>query len=503
MRYIFRFLSSRIFNLILLITIQFILLFLLFFLISEFEVIPAIIIYIINTIVLLVVLNRKDDPSYRLLWTIVILLVPYVGGIIYLLFADKKAPKSMSVINTLELVNNNILEHKDINIDNTLINKQIKYLENHSHYPCYNNTLSKYYIDINDTLNDMLNDLENAKSFIFMEYFIVDKGYMLNKVLDVLKRKVKDNVKVYFMYDDAGCITTLPLKFKKELEQHGINTIIFSPLKPRLEIHMNNRDHRKITVIDNKIGYMGSFNLADEYINKINKYGYWKDSGVRFEGEAVLNLTVMFIQFYNSLCKDKLDYNDFKLSNNHIKDDSIVIPFSDSPTDKEDIGHNVHLNLINNAQKYIYIQTPYLILDYTLIQSLQMASKNGVEVIIVTPGIPDKKFVYELTKYNYLSLINDGIKIYEYTNGFLHSKTILVDDELALIGTINMDYRSYYLHYECGALLTNKDTIKTIKEDFNNNIINISKLVHKEDCTNISLFKRIYRAILNVFSPLI
>ena len=506
MRYILRILTSRIFNLILLISIQIILLMIFLGLVSRYKLIPAIITYIINAIVMLVVLNRKDDPSYRLLWTIVILILPYVGGAIYLLFADKKAPRSLMNMNTIVHYQKNIFVKKykltnSDNLENKII-KQFNYLQNRVGYPYYKNTNTKYYTSGEDAFNDILIDLSNAKHFIFLEFFIVDEGYMLDSILDILRKKVKENVKVYFMYDDAGCVTTLNNSFDRELRSYGIKCVRFSKLSPRLEIHMNNRNHRKILVIDNNIGYMGGFNIADEYINRKVKYGYWKDSGVRMEGEAVWNCTAMFIQFYNSISKvEILEFNSFKLPTN-IKSNDVVCPFSDSPTDQEDVGHNVHMNLISNASRYVYIHTPYLVLDYTMEQTLILAAKNGVEVVITTPHIPDKKFVFEMTRSNYLNLIESGIKIYEFTPGFLHSKTIVVDDNIALIGTINMDYRSYFLHYECGTLITNKDSIEAIRDDYINTI-KVSKEITLDDCRNVHPIKKLYRAILNIFAPMI
>lgn len=506
MRYILRVLSSRIFNLVLLLIIQIMLLTMFVLLVSKFKIIPTIISYIINFIILLIVINRKDNPSYRLLWTMLILLVPYVGGIIYIIFGDKKAPKSLTNINIISLYNNNILKHKykindKDNIDKT-ISKQFNYIQENIKYPYYKNTNTKYYNDGESVFKDIIEDLKNAKHYIFIEFFIVDNGYLLDTILDILKEKVKENVLVYFMYDDAGCVTTLSRYYYKKLRSYGIKCEVFNKLKPRLEINMNNRNHRKLIVIDNQIGYMGGFNLADEYINKKVKYGYWKDNGIKLTGEAVYSMTVMFIQFYNAITKDsKIDYNKFNIPTNIISND-IVCPFSDSPTDIEDVGHNVHINLINNATKYIYIHTPYLILDYTMTQSLILAAKNGIDVIITTPHIPDKKFVFELTRYNYLTLLENGVKIYEFTPGFLHSKTIVCDDNIALIGTINMDYRSYFLHYECGVLITSPNTIKTIKQDYIDTL-NKSQQITIQQCKNIGILRRIYRAILNVISPLI
>ena len=506
MKQIIRILSSRIFKISFLIVLQILILCTLFWFLSITSNLFIIVTNILNIVLVIYVFNSKVNPGYRILWIIVILGIPYIGGICYILFAQKKVPAALSGIQTTKLIEENLLSYDpSIAKDNTLdihYKRQFDYIQNQSGFPIYKNTNLNYYGDINDLLKQLLIDIRSAKHFIFIEFFIICEGYMFNSILDELLKKVREGVKVYMLYDDAGCLTTLPSDFESKLNDLGISCLIFNKLKPRLYVHLNNRNHRKIIVVDNEIAYMGGFNLADEYINKYKKYGEWKDCGIRLNGEAVYNCTVMFIQFYNAISKnDKLKYNDFKFDCK-ISNPYFVLPFSDSPTDDENLGFNTHLNLINNAKKTLYIQTPYLILDSTLLEALCRASKNNVEIIINTPHIPDKPLVLEVTRNYYKELLEANIKIYEFTPGFLHSKVLVADNNIALIGTINMDYRSYFLHYECGVLINDKHTINDIVKDFNDTIA-LSQNIKISDIDNISLYKRVLRLGLNVVSPLL
>jgi len=309
------------------------------------------------------------------------------------------------------------------------------------------------------------------------------------------------------MYDDGGllgCTTLTPFDPKKELESVGVHVTVFSPITIHLSLlsKANNRDHRKICVIDNKYAYTGGYNIADEYPNYEEVFGYWKDTGVLLEGEAVGSYTVMFIQYYNAFAEVKLSYGEH-LYNIHSKEnDSFVLAFTDSPTDKEDIGRNVHMSLINNAKRYVYIHTPYLIIDYDMTVSLIRAAKTGVEVIITVPHIPDKKAVFQVTKSNYEKLVRGGVKVYEFTPGFIHSKMFIVDDKIALNGTINMDFRSYYLHYETGVLIANDPEIMKMKEDYLDTL-KISQEMTEENIEETSFLVRKFRELLSVFAPLL
>jgi len=512
LKLIYKFLFSRFFMMSQILLLQVILLFGLvwsFFNSSIYLEYGVILLYLLNAILVISIINRKFNPAFKLAWIAFMILVPGFGGIVYLMFANHKAPKSLSVgmlksLNESQGVLNQKEEYRDI-ISYDIAN-QFEYVSQKAYYPYYHNSDFNFYGTGEEAFGKMKEDLKKAKHFIFLEFFIVKPGEMYNQLKEILKEKVKEGVEVYFIYDDGGSLTTSNFNFQKDLESIGVKVAVFNPVSIRFMLlsKTNNRDHRKIVVVDNEVGYVGGINIADEYINLISRFGYWKDGAGRISGEAVKNLTVMFIQFFNACNKTNLDYNkytsigDIKLNNhNHIQ------PFSDSPADEEDVGHTVHLNLINQSRRYVYIETPYLIPDYSIVTALVAAAKRGVDVRIVVPAIPDKKSVYMVTQSNCRDLLKQGVKIYEYTPGFIHSKNIIVDDELALIGTINMDYRSYYLHYECGILVNGcGEEIKKMRDDFLNTC-GQSKQLESDELKQRSLIKAVIGDILNVFSPLL
>ncbi|MFQ9073340.1 MAG: cardiolipin synthase [Faecalibacillus faecis] len=342
---------------------------------------------------------------------------------------------------------------------------QMNYL-NQQRYPTYYGQDLKYFSLGDDAFEPLLEDLINAMKFIFMQFFIVDEVKMLTSVLDILKQKVQEGVEVRFMYDDVGSLTMLPRHYYRQLEKMGIQSVAFNPFVPFLSLAMNNRDHKKIVVVDGKIGFSGGFNLADEYINQRVKYGHWKDSGLMIHGEAVNSLTKLFLESWNVAKNSEEDYEKYYVHEENKENDGFGVPYGDSPLDDESVGENVYLNMINQSHDYLYITTPYLILDDNLQTALINASKRGVDVRIITPGIPDKKLVFRVTRSYYQTLMKHGIRIYEYTPGFIHAKNFLVDDKCATVGTINLDYRSLYLHFENGIYLYNNKILKDIKEDF-------------------------------------
>ena len=464
-------------------------------------------IYILNIYLVVKVVNRYSNTSYKLAWVIIILGLPLTGGIIYLMFAERKVPKQLRAKILEEVGEAKLLfKHQDIHFKDKHVEKIFNYVSRVSDYPYYQNTKIKHFKAGELFFEDLIERLDEAQEFVFIEMFIIKNGYMLNTLMDKLKECRSRGVKVYVLYDDGGNITCLPEHFEESLKSIGIEVCAFSPVSVRLSLlsRANNRSHRKIIVIDNKYAYTGGFNLADEYINKIVRFGYWKDTGILMHGEAVWNYTVTFIQFFNaSTVKEKqLNYLDFKLEHDFDKHDSIILPFSDSPTDDEDIGRSVHLSMIHSAKRYVYIQTPYLVIGYNFLTALTVAAKSGVEVILTVPHIPDKKSVFMVTRSNYETLLKAGVKIYEYTPGFVHSKMIVADDILAINGTINMDFRSYYLNYECGTLIYNDQEIIKMREDYLETIAK-SEEITLEKVKNVNPIVVIARAILNVFAPLL
>ncbi|MFI3284231.1 MAG: cardiolipin synthase [Erysipelotrichaceae bacterium] len=503
-----RLINSRMFQVTCLIILQACLLYLMLFIAIRLDTGLTTLLTILSALIVIYVLNKHGNPVYKMAWTIIILSIPLVGGVSYLLFGGRKMPKNLSRSMLKSLEESSIFQIQSKEADKLLyeldsnIQMQYRYVKDNASFPYHINTQTSYFPSGEAMLSQYLEDLKQAKHFIFLEYFIIEEGQMWDGVLAILKEKVSQGVKVYVMYDDAGCLETLDYHYDDYLKEIGIQAVIFNPISAKLVVTMNNRDHRKMTIIDNQIAYTGGINLADEYINQKQRFGYWKDSALRFEGEAVWNYTVTFIQFYNAIVKgEHLNYHDFKIEHDFIPSSSLVLPFSDSPTDEEEVGRSVHLNMINKARRYIYIHTPYLIIDHEIIVALSLARKNGVEVVISTPHIPDKWYAFGLTQNSYQELLSAGIKIYEFTPGFLHSKTFISDDEIALVGSINMDYRSYYLHYECGVLLNDPKTLESIKKDF------IDTFAQSQEITLASVeqtpfYKRVFRSILNLFSPL-
>lgn len=448
------------------------------------------------------IINRNDNPTYQMSWTILLLTIPPVGVVLYLLFGGKQVPKRLR-LKMKETYAKEVLVEDANTVDalNTMYprwDRLVNYLRINAQYPVHSNTKSVYLESGEKKFESMIYDLEQAREFIFMEYFIVKDGIVWQTVYDILARKVKDGVKVRLILDDWG--SALFSDLKKMVDKAGIETIFFNELKPQLAIEMNNRDHRKILVIDGKIGYVGGMNLADEYINIGSKFGHWKDTAVRIEGDAVYSLTLMFLQiyrYYTGKYEDPLLYK-YDFPKNEMMD-GFVLPYGDIPTDKRDIGLDVHLSMIYNAKDYIYIQTPYLIIGYEMIQALCNAARSGVDVRIIVPGVPDKKTVNQMTKANYDILVEHGVRIYEYTPGFVHSKTVVCDDEVCTVGTINMDFRSYYLHFECNILFIGNNIVQDCLKDVQETIL-VSKEVTMEQIQQNSIVTTWYRSVLRLFS---
>ncbi len=351
-------------------------------------------------------------------------------------------------------------------------------------------------------LEAMLKELEKANNFIFLEYFIVEEGYMWGRILEVLLRKVKEGVEVRFMYDGLCSLAILPYNYPKKIEKLGIRCKMFSPIKPALSTHQNNRDHRKILVIDGHTAFTGGMNLADEYINKKIRFGHWKDTGIMLKGDGVRSFTLMFLQMWNINEKEE-DYSKYLDVELPIYKEAsgYVMPYGDSPLDEEIVGELVYMDIINRAEEYVHIMTPYLILDYELITALTFAAKKGVEVIIIMPFIPDKRAAFILAKTYYKELIEAGVRIFQYIPGFIHAKVFTSDGDKAVVGTINLDFRSLHLHFECATYLYKVEEIKKIEEDMEETLKKC-KEVTLADCKNEKLPIKIVGSILRLFAPL-
>jgi len=465
---------------------------------------------ILSMVVVLYIVNKDDNPAYKLAWIIPILIFPLFGGILYLCFGDKRPTKGMQwKMNRAAARFSAFLSSEEqmleqIREEDKTAYGQMKYINDCAHFPMYRNTESKYYKSGEECFPGLLEALNNAEHFIFMEYFIIDNGEMWTQILDVLKEKAAQGVEVRLIYDDMGCVARLPYHYYKRLEEFGIQCVAFNPVIPFFSMVMNHRDHRKITVIDGYIGFMGGWNLADEYINRTSEFGYWKDSAVLLKGDAVWNLTTMFLVNWNTARYNKdeniREYMPQRYMPKEIAESGYVQPYGDSPLDRENVSEAVYLNMIHTAKDYIYITTPYLVIDNEMITALILAAKRGVDVRIITPGIPDKRYVFWLTQSYYSQLVTGGVKIFQYSPGFVHAKSFVCDDKYAIVGTINLDYRSLYLHFECGTFFFNTPVVDQVKEDLLNMMEESALQTYAMTQKNIVM--RLVQAVLRVLAPL-
>lgn len=463
---------------------------------------------LLSAIATLVVVNKEVNPSYKLAWIIPIMMFPLFGGLFYLIFGHTHLSKSLST--RMRRVDERINLKQAQNAEATALlqtlpqslQNQSRYLLN-AGYPAYCRTETRYLTPGERKFEAMLKALENARRYIFMEYFIIDEGIMWDGILEVLERKVKEGIEVRVIYDGVGCLLTLPNHYFEILRQKGIQCIEFNPLTPKVTLLMNNRDHRKIMVVDGRVGFMGGINIADEYINAIDRFGYWKDAAIELTGEAVWSLTAMFLSMWDAVTGEDTCIELYRMPPAETAaPNGIVQPYSDTPLDGEQVGEMVYLNIINRAEKYVYICTPYLIVDNETVTALLLAAKNGVDVRIITPHHGDKWYVHMVTRAYYAQLVRAGVKIYEYTPGFIHAKTFVADDEVATVGTINLDYRSFYLHFECGVWMAQTDAVCDIRADFLNTLKICEPITVESRQLRFGFVPRLVSAVLRLFSPL-
>ena len=501
---------SRVTLVVLLMLLQFSLLIFFTWKLAEYFVYLYVALVALSIIMIIYLSSKKDNPAYKLAWTIPILLFPLFGGLLYLFFGVRKSSRSLlrkmdaAVKYTAPMLENSPDVTKRLFGLNKDAYCQSEYIAKYAGFPAYCDTTTEYLPLGEIKFKRLKEELLKAKHFIFLEYFIIGEGIMWGEVLEILEQKVKEGVEVRVMYDDAGCMGLIPYNYASVLRKKGIKAAVFNPFNPYLSPQLNNRDHRKIAVIDGHTGFTGGINLADEYINAYPKHGHWKDASIMLKGNGVWNLTVMFFQLWNVATGEEDDYDRYRPHIHHsesFESDGFVQPYGDAPTDDENVGELVYLNMIGRAKSYIYINTPYLIIDNELMTALSLAAKSGVDVRIVTPHHGDKWFVFMVTQSYYLQLIEEGVKIYEYTPGFIHSKTFVCDDLYATVGTVNLDFRSLYLHYECGVWMYKNSSVQSVKEDFLKTL-DVCQRITAEECRSVPLWKRILRSILRVFAPL-
>ena len=508
MKKILRFITQRVVITALLIVLQALLLFGFIWKLDNYFVYFYAGSVLLSLLITLGIINSKSNPAYKIAWLIPILLFPVFGGLVYLLFGSDRTGrylrKKLQGIGT-EMDNVIGEAHRRSGAEQLPPDaaNQSRYISHCAYCPPYQNTTTEYLPLGEVKFERMVEELKKAKHYIFLEYFIIQEGKMWNTILDILRQKAAEGVDVRVIYDDMGCIMILPTGYDKTLEQMGIKCRIFNPFVPILSSRFNTRDHRKICVIDGNVGFTGGINLADEYINAYEKHGHWKDTSILLKGEAVFNLTVMFLSMWDYLdgTTGKTDYSRYYPTVWDENAKGYVQPFADNPLDDEAVGETVYLNLINKAKRYVYITTPYLILSSEMLTALTNAAKCGVDVRIITPHIPDKWYVHAVSRSHYQPLIEAGVKIYEYTPGFIHAKTFVVDDDYAVVGTINLDYRSLYLHFECAVWMYQTPSVAQVRDDFFKTQ-QISQEITLEECRSLSFPRRLGRSVLRVFAPL-
>lgn len=463
-------------------------------------------------LVLLYILNARQNSSFKLTWLILMLFVPLFGVSFYLFTRVQPGTRFISkrIDQQLELQAPYLAQDQKAlrQLEDTSPQQAglAKYLHDYGKYPTYTNTQVKYFPLGEDKFREMIRQLEQAKEFIFMEYFIVDKGVMWGTILEILARKVREGVEVRFMYDGTCSLVLLPPNYPQKIQQLGIQCKVFSRILPFLSTHQNNRDHRKVLVIDGHTAFTGGVNLADEYINEIERFGHWKDTAVMVKGEAVRSFTLMFLQMWDIREStptpiDKYMRYEFPPQDPESSSGGYVAPYGDSPLDTESVGERVYMDILYSAKGYVHIMTPYLILDDEMIEAMVYAVKRGVDVKIIMPHIPDKMYAYLLARTYYPELISAGVHIYEYTPGFVHAKVFTSDDEKAVVGTINLDFRSLYLHFEDAVYLYRNPEIRKVEEDFQATLAKC-QMITMEDCRNYPVLKKIAGRLLRLVAPL-
>ena len=456
------------------------------------------------SILIVLYLVRKDENSaYKIGWIVLIGVLPLLGGALYLAFGNKAPAKRLRErMQKVEQAHTADLAPQEGQTDTLELSckNMSRYVERYGPYPAWKNTAAEYFPCGEAMYPKLLADLEQAEKFIFLEFFIVKTGKMWDGVEAILKRKAAEGVDVRLIYDDFGSLLGLPTDFVIRMEKNRIHCIPFNPVVPLVSLVMNHRDHRKIVVIDGNVAYTGGVNLADEYINAEHRFGYWKDAAIRLEGAAVWNFTVMFLNCWNAFRPLETDYAPYAPTRLPKQQDGIVQPYADSPLDEEPLAETVYLNILSQAKRYVYIYTPYLAVGEEMLDALKNAAKRGVDVRLVLPGIPDKKLVFRLSRSYYVPLIRAGVRIYEYAPGFLHAKCYVSDDRVAVVGSINMDYRSLFLHFECGALLFHNSQVIALRDDVRATLPQCRE-VQLSDCRT-SLPGTLLDSVLRLLSPL-
>lgn len=465
--------------------------------------------HILQFIVVIYILYGHEKLAYKIPWLILMMFLPIAGIIIYFLWGKKRVSNKMKEARNRTIKNSHHLLHKDDNIinniDNINIKKEVNLLKTLTCYPVYENENIEYLNIGEEYFKRLIEDIKSAKKYILIEYFIIAKGNLFNRVYSVLKEKLKKGVKVVIIADGWGSMLRYPKSLLEELESLGAEVKKYNPLRFGINTYINYRDHRKIVVIDGCVAYTGGVNIADEYTNEYVRFGHWKDTGVRFTGSAVDNSTIAFLKNYEIATNKEPDYdwymkNKIKKENTNTK--GLIMFYTDGPDNRKNPGENIYIQMLNNAKDYVYIYTPYFVASSEMLTAILNASYSGIDVRIITPHKPDKWYVHLTTRSYYEVLLKAGVKVYEYLPGFLHAKTVLSDDETSIVGSINLDYRSLNLNYECATWTYNTGVELEIKKDFIETM-NKSVEVTLEDIKKKNIIVKILEALINTFAPLL
>lgn len=493
MKRLLRLILSRTSLILLLLLMQIIFLFVLVRYVSQYWYWNNIL-HVISVLIVFYMIAKEENPMYKLTWIIPILIFPLFGGFFYLFYRRRNFSKKV------------IREHLNIDLNrfdyvhdfkNNLQTKDANYLESFN-FPTYQDTETTFLSSGEAIFEHLKSDLKQAQSYIFLEFFIINKGVMWDEILEILKEKAQAGVDVKIIYDDFGS-SSLPFRYPKALAKYGIEAIQFNPMRIHLNFAMNYRDHRKIVVIDGKIAYTGGSNIGDEYINLTQPFGHWLDAGIRIEGLAVYSFVLTFLENYRFSTHKDIPYEPYLIKHKR-PSDGYLIPFSDTPLDKELTTKNMYISLIMQAEKSIDITTPYLIIDNELSTALKLTAKQGVKIRIIIPYVPDKRIIYMVTESYVPDLLEAGIEVYHYTPGFIHSKMMIIDQKTAMIGTANLDFRSLYLHFENSLYLSQTSSIQEMHAFIEKTILSSHLIDHM---VKPGFFYRLGQFILKGFSSLL
>ena len=513
MRKLFRRLIRILFNrntlFVLMLLFQIVILALIVMFLSQHYLPIYLLLIALDMVLVVYISNTSENPSYKLPWLVAMLVAPIFAGLAYLLVKTdaghrrikreyaRRIQETRSSMPQNPAVMDALRQHSGAHA------ALARYLNDFGGYPVYRSGETQYFEDGEIMFEAMKREIKAAKHYIFLEFFIISPGKMWDELLELLKEKHAQGIEIRLLYDGFGTQFLMPRAYFAGLAQFGIECRVFNSFKPFLSSSQNNRDHRKILVIDGQTAFTGGINIADEYINQKLRFGHWKDGGMLCRGEAAWSFAVMFLQMWGLGSEAPEDMQRFAAACPHpIRHDGFIQPYGDSPTDQEYVGKCVYLDIINHAREYVYIMTPYLVPDHEIITALGLAAKKGVDVRIMTPHIPDKWYAYATAWSYYPELLEEGVRIFEYEPGFVHAKNFCADDNIGVVGTINLDYRSLYLHFECAAVLYGCSTVKQIRRDFETTLKRCTEIT-QHDIASRPIGKRIVSWVLRLIAPLI